>query len=499
MRSFYDYNGNVINLDVGETTATPQMFGAKGDGVTDDTNAFLLMEASEYDNIFIPEGEYVISSFETEKSVIMEDNAWITTKTYHSDIVVINGDDNVYKLNLRLGGQIPHWGVDVEGDNNHFISIRIDGMDYNNDGANAGVMIRGSNNTFDFIRFNDFIRRSDPSANDSCPQGVAFLDNPTNNFIAVIQGFNCKAGVVNAANHGTKNKIGTLSTVNCGDNTLYCVRGGHMDVGTILHGGSNEVVAVITDTATSDTPISEMTTVNIGTLIASTDFEFVVRLKNTGMVSIGNIIVTGNINSLLFANTENIKSGEVHFGNVYINGSVGFLIFLPSNRGTVESVIIDSLRVHDKHKDSMTHLNSQDYMIINSVKQIIIGEYSLHIEDAENAYSGGVTVKHQLTSSLTKCSRIGKMSCEYDDSVIDSIDFYKSSQADLKISGGVFKNDNDLITSFFADGRATDIKQCASIPTKGTWKVGDMIAKSDGSAIFLCTASGSPGTWKTIS
>ena len=141
------------------------------------------MEESDYDSIFIPEGVYCISSFETEKSVIMDDNAWITSKTYHSNVVVISGNDNVYKLNLRLGGQIPHWGVDVEGDNNHFISIRIDGMDYNNDGANAGVMIQGNNNTFDFIRFNDFIRRSDPSANDSCPQGVSFLNNPNNKTI----------------------------------------------------------------------------------------------------------------------------------------------------------------------------------------------------------------------------------------------------------------------------------------------------------------------------
>lgn len=498
MSTIYDYQGNPLDLSIEGSVATPAMFGAKGDGVTDDTNAFLLMESSDYENIFIPEGVYLINSFETSKSVIMDDNAWITSKTYHSKVIIISGNDNVYKLNLRLKGQIAYWGVDVEGNNNHFISIRIDGMDYNNDGANAGVMIRGNNNTFDFIRFNDFIRRSDPSVNDSCPQGVAFMDNPTNNFIAVIQGFNCRAGVVNAANYGTKNKIGTLSTVNCGDNTLYCVRGGHMDVGTILHGGSNEAVAVITDTATTDTPISEMTTVNVGTVIASTDFEFVVRLKNAGRVSIGNIIVTGTINSLIFSNTGNFKSGEIHFGNVNINGSIKFLIFLPSNRGTVESLIINNLNVHDKHNDSDTHLTTQDYTVTGGLKQLIIDNYNLDIEDAENAYSSGVIVKHELPANINKLSRIGKVCCHFDSSVFESIDFRNSASNKMIVNGGVFKDDANQTTSFYADGRASDMKQCAGVPTRGTWNVGDMIVKSDGSAIYLCTASGTPGTWKTI-
>ncbi len=496
MRSFYDYQGNVINIDVGVATATPQMFGAKGDGVTDDTNAFALMESSNYDNIFIPEGVYRISSFETEKSVIMDDNAWITTTAYHTNVIVINGDDNIYKLNLRFKGQMPHWGVDVEGDGNHFISILIDGMDYNNDGANAGVMIRGNNNTFDFVRFNDFIRRSDPSANDSCPQGVAFLDNPNNNFLAVIQGYNCKAGVVNAANHGTKNKIGTLSTVNCGDNTLYCVRGGHMDVGTILHGGNNECLAVITDTAASDTPISEMTTVNVGAMIVSTDLDFVVRLKNTGRVSIGSIIVNGEIQSLVFDNTENIKSGDIYFGNVYIYGSVSFITFLPDNRGTIESLTIDNLCVHDEHKKSKTDLSVADYMVIAGVKRLAIGNYSLEMIDAEGAFSSGTIIKHNLNSNYQEASKIANISCTLD-SVFASMDFNYSAQEKFRIEGGIFQNDNNVTTKY-TNADISDAKRTIAAPTKGYWKAGDMLVKSDGTALYVCTQSGTPGTWRTL-
>lgn len=496
MSTIYDYQGNPIDLSISGNVATPLMFGAKGDGVTDDTNAFQLMEASAYNSIFIPEGVYRISSFETQKSVIMDDDAWITTSSYHTEVVVISGDDNVYKLNLRLGGQVPHWGVDVEGDNNHFLSIRIDGMDYDNNGANAGVMIRGSNNTFDFIRFNDFIRRSDPSANDSCPQGVSFLDNPTNNFIAVIQGFNCKAAVVNAANHGTKNKIGILSTVNCSDNTLYCVRGGFMDVGTIIHGGNNEAVAVITDTATVDTPISDLTTVNIGTLMTSTDFEFVIRLKNAGRVSIGSVIVNGEIQSLVFVNTENVKSGEIYLGDVYIYGSVGFLTFLPDSRGTIEALTINNLNVRDNHKKSKVDLSSSDYMIANGVKRLEIGSYRLIMLDAEGTFSNGTIIRHNLNPNCQIASEITGIRCDLD-SVFASADFINSAQEKLRVEGGVFQNDSALTTKY-TNADISDAKRTTALPTNGYWMVGDTLVKNDGTAIYVCTQSGEPGTWRTL-
>jgi len=50
------------NLDLLGVYVTPQMFGAKGDGVTSDTAAFLSMIASEHTCFVLPAGKYLIDS-----------------------------------------------------------------------------------------------------------------------------------------------------------------------------------------------------------------------------------------------------------------------------------------------------------------------------------------------------------------------------------------------------------------------------------------------------
>lgn len=52
-------NGNVAELLI-EGAVTVKQFGAKGDGETDDTNAFVMM--LKHDNCYIPSGKYVITS-----------------------------------------------------------------------------------------------------------------------------------------------------------------------------------------------------------------------------------------------------------------------------------------------------------------------------------------------------------------------------------------------------------------------------------------------------
>ena len=62
---------NEIEHDLKTAFVTPQMFGAKGDGVIDDTNAFVAL-ASESGNILIPKGTYVIHSEITIANVIAD-------------------------------------------------------------------------------------------------------------------------------------------------------------------------------------------------------------------------------------------------------------------------------------------------------------------------------------------------------------------------------------------------------------------------------------------
>ena len=58
----------LLNAQVeSKIVVTPQDFGAKGDGKTDDTKAFRLADASKYD-VFVPAGSYVVNDFEFASS-----------------------------------------------------------------------------------------------------------------------------------------------------------------------------------------------------------------------------------------------------------------------------------------------------------------------------------------------------------------------------------------------------------------------------------------------
>ena len=89
---------------------TPQMFGAKGDGVTDDTNAikFMLSE-SKNKNILFPDGEYIIS----EQIITKADNDKNVSITL-SDYCVIKAND------AFVGDTMFHIGGEVENSYKHF-------------------------------------------------------------------------------------------------------------------------------------------------------------------------------------------------------------------------------------------------------------------------------------------------------------------------------------------------------------------------------------------
>lgn len=61
----------------------PQMFGAVGDGISDDTNAFKLMRDSGA-NIFIPEATYLLSDEITLTKVIADEGSYTSYKPMYA-------------------------------------------------------------------------------------------------------------------------------------------------------------------------------------------------------------------------------------------------------------------------------------------------------------------------------------------------------------------------------------------------------------------------------
>lgn len=84
---------------------TPQMYGAKGDGVTDDTNAFKNALAAS-NNVFVPDGNYVITEgldITYKKSLFSNDGQRATIHFSGSGSVINLGRVSVFRnINIRL-------------------------------------------------------------------------------------------------------------------------------------------------------------------------------------------------------------------------------------------------------------------------------------------------------------------------------------------------------------------------------------------------------------
>jgi hypothetical protein len=84
---------------------TPQMFGAKGDGVTDDTNAFKNAIASN-DNVFVPKGNYLITDtldISYKKSLYSDDGQRATIVYGGTNSIVLANRMSVFRnINITI-------------------------------------------------------------------------------------------------------------------------------------------------------------------------------------------------------------------------------------------------------------------------------------------------------------------------------------------------------------------------------------------------------------
>lgn len=105
---------NISTISAQVKIVTPQDFGAKGDGITDDTKAFLLADKSAFD-VFVPAGEYVVNDmiFASSKSWTFQrstgnqwfakGNARILTRT----ATRVTHGAKINNLNLVYNGNLP--------------------------------------------------------------------------------------------------------------------------------------------------------------------------------------------------------------------------------------------------------------------------------------------------------------------------------------------------------------------------------------------------------
>lgn len=468
---------------------TPQMFGAVANGSTDDSQAVSQADAHSGSSVvFFPPGVYNVSGVTAHKSWIMSDGAWITTTSHNGVPITIAGNGNTYKLNCDYTGINPSRGVLVTGNKNHIEQIIVKGMVYDstNSFGSAGLLVTGNYNTVDFARFYDFI--NDQGDNDSAPQGAALLDDATGNHFADIYTYNVRAGFVNAANSGTTNSIGIIKNENSHDNAVYCVRGGHMNIGNIIHDGNDEGLCVITDTGT------DLTTVDVGTLFCK-NVVMGVRIKNAGVVRIGNVFLE-DCKFGLRLDYANESSEALIIDNFEMKGEMQapFIFQNDGNRGELGMLRINNMNIeHESIPSDSPTTYLQYYMRLDTVEELFIGNCNVKMsQEVEEHYDSG-SILMTVKSSLPKKSYIGDVTLDCGDRTVT----VSPIQQNLSVKNGTVSG-----TSVVIDNKS--VKRgglCANaVPQSGYWENGQMLKalSNNNVGFYYCIASGTPGTWKSI-
>lgn len=115
---------------------TPQMFGAEGDGIHDDTEAFT--EALSYDNVFIPEGDYLITNtIPVYSNCIRCVNAKITFNpaAWKREVFYVYSDDTFYMEGLHVNASnLAAMGINFDKNANaaELESLKITGCSFRN-------------------------------------------------------------------------------------------------------------------------------------------------------------------------------------------------------------------------------------------------------------------------------------------------------------------------------------------------------------------------------
>jgi len=100
-RGIYGINDTNVKTEIEQISLTPQRFGAKGDGVTDDTNALLLLAAAQSASripVFFPKGTYLYSQAITWSPVVMRGAG--SSGGGATNLIATNGTQNGFVLGL---------------------------------------------------------------------------------------------------------------------------------------------------------------------------------------------------------------------------------------------------------------------------------------------------------------------------------------------------------------------------------------------------------------
>ena len=464
-------------------------FGAKGDGKNDDTEAIqkaFTVGASTKKTVYFPDGIYPATLIDMSSGVTMSESSKIlfVGNTEDTFISFTASDVHVGRLEIDYNGKQLLNGFTVSGKGNTFDTI----VQYNMQSSTIlcrGMYITGNDNVFSNIVSKDMIKLE--YGNGSSPQSVCLSDAATGNVFHDISSYNVRSTVVN--NSTGANTFGNVYSYNCKDNGFYAVADGLSNVGTIYYDGDDNAVG-----------FRHGANVIIGTLLITRAVNPAVFFGDCGDISISRIVAR-NCGTLLFTNDAN--TGHIRIGEIDAEISDGYPILFRKETGVVRELSIDTIKVCMKYTDDV-NFSRASFIRLDACKQININNIDLKIL-VSDSLDGNIFIYCVLPDEVPYPSMIGNISCKFYDFTGDSLSqkncvfFIKNpAKQNLRILSG---NINNSGTLQFDNSPNNDGLWGGIAPVSGYWYRGTIIRKSginNSIAGYICTESGSPGSWGTL-
>ena len=471
-------------------------FGAKGDGVTDDTEAIQAANnfaMSVWKGLRFPSGVYPAHGLQMSARWDMEGTAKLLFNGSADESCVTCAVDGLSCGAISIDANAIE--VDklfyVSGNKNHFDSITL------LNGKSESILVRmliveGNENSFGSIVGIDHVKGS--YWNDSSPQCVCLNGTATGNSFDNIFARNCRSTVVNNATG--KNFFGNVYSVDAKDNGFYAVAGSSY-IDSIFYDGDDNGVGFRHG---ANAVINSVNLARIGA--------YGVFFGDCGDVTINSVAAecSGGNATIFGLNETGTGTGKIEVNS--FTGSVGLggtLFFLPKTlSGRQETVKKFSL----KNAKCTINWNDADGFSRASFLDLSACD-AIELEDVQLKIVMGdaVVQKQSLYMNLqdgVKASKIENVRIEFvrNDGSVDQLGhtlFVKNvTQQSVSFTGGeVTASGLGVIPSDVSKHNAL----FGSVPTSGSWRKGQLLmntSRDSRIAAYLCTESGTPGVWKAI-
>lgn len=480
-----------ISGKLSEFPRTPLDYEADGDGVADDTAAVqaTLDAAPAGSEVLIPHGHtFLCGPLTVSKKLILRIDGVLKMKDATGTLLTIAADGFV----LCGAGEIDlneteFIGVNISGDDVIVENLTIRNMlgGAASVGSSSALYVSGGDRPrVSNVRIRDILRGTGSSPSQPRAMTVSFC---TDAVVSDVQISNVWSGMILSSNTRTyvQNPV-LLNTLATTDNGFYIIGGSDTYiVNPTIHGWNDEPVVFSGTTRAfviGGQVINPTTSNSLG-------FE-----DSTDIGVIGTSFI-GDFSTILKARNSNTSSTGIVLRNVYARGRFSDDI-VSYNTGACNDVVIEGCTFDKKYDTSFT---DSILLLLGNTDRFVIDRNTFILREDAAAPASDFTITLDCSSpSSFRANRLLNFTA--------SARFRVNGIGDLVEADTLYNQANidakREINNFAPTIGGPKVLFGTAIPAAGTWNRGDIVWNAQpaagGTAGWVCTTAGTPGTWKTF-